>query len=58
MQTLYVSGIFDENIKIPVVRALTLDIDTLSAIAESRLTRDFTVDECRRYHIDPCLADF
>jgi WD40 repeat protein len=58
MQTLYVSGIFDENIKIPVVRALPLDIDTLSAIAESRLTRDFTVDECRRYHIDPCLADF
>jgi WD40 repeat protein len=32
----------------------TLDIDELLEIAESRLTRDFTDDECRTYLHGPC----
>jgi WD40 repeat protein len=56
-RTLYVSSIFADGLEDPVVRALTLDIDTLAAMAKSRLTRDFTADECRRYRIDPCPAE-
>jgi WD40 repeat protein len=37
------------------VRIWTLRLDDLEAIAGSKLTRDFTIDECRRYlHVDRC----
>lgn len=33
---------------------LTLDVDELRQLAESRLTRGFTVEECADYLIEPC----
>ena len=38
---------------------ITLDPSELHAIAQSRLTRSFTAEECARFAIDPCptLAD-
>ena len=41
-------GLGDEAI------VITLDPDELLAIAQSRLTRSFTTDECSTYRIDPC----
>ncbi len=39
------------------VRVWDLDVDRLLAIARSRVTRSFTVDECRLYfRTDPCPA--
>ncbi len=55
-QTLYISDWIEEDGK-NGIRALTLDVDTLSAIAKSRLTRGLTDDECRRYRIDPCPVE-
>ena len=38
-----------------IVRVWALDLDDLIAIAESRLTRTLTDDECRQYlHVDRC----
>ena len=37
-----------------VLRVWTLDIEELLEIAEARLTRDFTEDECRTYLHGPC----
>jgi len=38
-------------------RIYVLDIDELLALAQSRLTRTFTIDECQRYlHTDTCPA--
>jgi WD40 repeat protein len=31
-----------------------LQIENLIALAESRLVRDFTLQECQQYHIEPC----
>jgi WD40 repeat protein len=39
------------------VRVWALDVDDLTPLAEHRLTRTFTADECRRYlHLDACPA--
>jgi WD40 repeat protein len=36
-------------------RVFLLDIEELMALARSRLTRDFTEDECQRFlHLDTC----
>jgi WD40 repeat protein len=37
-----------------VVRVWALDLDELIRIAERKLTRGLTPDECRQYRIDPC----
>ncbi len=39
------------------IREFLLDIEALIALAESRLTRDFTEDECVQYRIDLCLKE-
>jgi WD40 repeat protein len=36
------------------IRIYTLDIDELVEIAESRLSRDMTEDECQQYFREPC----
>jgi WD40 repeat protein len=36
---------------------VALDTDDLVHIAQDRLTRTFTADECTRYHIDSCPTD-
>ena len=36
------------------LRVYTLDHDELVQIAQSRVSRAFTEDECATYHIDPC----
>jgi WD40 repeat protein len=40
-----------------LVRILTLDLDELIAIGESRLTRGLTASECVTYRIEDCSAD-
>ena len=39
------------------VRGFILPLDQLLSLAESRLTRTFTGEECRQYRIDPCPAE-
>jgi len=39
-----------------IVRTDTLDIDELIEIAESKLSRPMTYDECRQYFRGPCPA--
>lgn len=38
-------------------RVYTLDVDELRAIAESRVTRSLTTEECVRFNFDPCPSD-
>jgi hypothetical protein len=40
------------------MRRLPLDVDELVTIAEQRLQRDFTEDECRQYEIAPDCSPF
>jgi hypothetical protein len=57
-QKRYVSSIYlAGNLEMPLVRALTLVVDTSSTIAESRLTRNFTDGEYRSYRIDSCSSE-
>ncbi len=40
-----------------MVRVWALDIDDLLAIAQQKVTRSLTEDECRQYlHVDACPA--
>ncbi len=40
-----------------VIRVWALDLDDLVAIANDRLTRTFTDEECRQYlHVESCAA--
>jgi len=39
----------------PVVRVYTVELADTTALAESRLTRWWTIEECRQYlHVDVC----